>query len=374
MRREYWLSPDLLESKVVVNNIGSNLVSVEPNIFHPNEGGQPCDLGKIGNAKVISVDMREGSIVIELDEKLSDGKYTARVDKKNRLFTSRHHTAQHIISGIAESLFNLKTMGVHIGEHSTIDFDKEIDSETLESLELYSNRVVMDDIPVLSTFGSAPSRFDERINHIDSEDIRVVSIGDIDNSACCGAHVLSTGNVGYIRIVSNERKRGGSRIEFLAGEEAVLFSRNETNVLAEIRTLSSCSNDELVNKFSNLLESNKKLQQDINHIWSRNLSNIAENCGVLDINGNKVGLIIEIVPKKIQGKLMSVLLGANDAGIIISDRSISIYSDRLSSRDLLDTIIGKVGGKGGGNDRIAKGYLSASVSENDIKRSLSINE
>ena len=125
VKRLYWTNPDVYEVDVEVKSVGDRKVTIEPIVFHPDEGGQPADKGKIEQSEVLNVEIIDGNINHTLDKPLSDGKYIARVDRRHRLSVARRHTAQHIISGIAEKRFDLKTVGVHIGlESSTVDFDR----------------------------------------------------------------------------------------------------------------------------------------------------------------------------------------------------------------------------------------------------------
>jgi len=165
VKRLYWTNPDVYELEVEVKSIGDRRVTLDPIVFHPDEGGQPPDRGTIGEADVLNVEIIEGRIVHALGKPLGNGRYVARVDRQHRLHTSRQHTAQHIISGIAERQFDLKTAGVHIGfERSTIDFDKKTDWETVQAIEQYSMEVVTENIPVETVFNDTDirSRFDLR--------------------------------------------------------------------------------------------------------------------------------------------------------------------------------------------------------------------
>ncbi len=103
------MSPELFEAEVKVKTIADGKVTIDPIIFHPDEGGQPADKGAIGEANVCNVEIVNGQIVHTLDRPLSDGKYIARVNEQHRFYTASQHTAQHILSGIAEKQFGLGT-------------------------------------------------------------------------------------------------------------------------------------------------------------------------------------------------------------------------------------------------------------------------
>ncbi len=358
MRRAYWNSPDVFEFDVDVVSARERKVTINPDIFHPDEGGQPADKGMIGSAVIQSINLEDGEIVVTLDSDLKDGNYRAIIDKTQRLFTSRFHTAQHIISGIAESDFGLKTVGVHISEISTIDFDNELNWDDAVKLETLSNEIVMENIPVETSFGTGATRFNEAIEKLDSDDIRIVTIGEIDSSACCGAHVPKTGNVGLVKIISLEKKRDGSRISFVAGSQAMIYSQNESHVLRGLRKNTSCSNDELSAKFQQLANKNKKMNRELVTLWTRLLPSVADSCEVLSYKNNTIGYSLENLPGKIQNKLTLMISDKHGIGIVVSEGSISIISKTISAVELLSIITKKLGGKGGGNEKNARGIIA----------------
>ena len=74
MKRLYWTQPDVIEAEVEVVTVGPNQVTIDPILFHPDEGGQPADRGTIGEAVVQDVQVVDGKIVHTLDRPLADGK------------------------------------------------------------------------------------------------------------------------------------------------------------------------------------------------------------------------------------------------------------------------------------------------------------
>jgi hypothetical protein len=153
MKRLYWTHPDVFEAEVEVVAVGPGKVTIDPILFHPDEGGQPADKGTIGEAVVHDVQVVDGKIVHTLDRPLTDGRYVACLDKERRLYTATQHTAQHILSGVAASQFGLETVGVYIGlEGCTVDFDKKLEWDVAEEIERRAMEVVTLDIPVETTF------------------------------------------------------------------------------------------------------------------------------------------------------------------------------------------------------------------------------
>ena len=368
MKRLYWTSPELFETEVEIKAIADCKVTIEPVIFHPDEGGQPADKGAIGQANVCNVEIINGRIVHKLDRPLSDGKYIARVNKRHRFYTACQHTAQHILSGIAEKQFGLGTTGVHIGfERCTVDFDKRIDWETVKELEQQSMEAVALNIPVETVFNDTDVRIRSDSKEIETDLIRVVKIGDYDKSACCGSHLRTTGQIGIIRIFDIESKKKGTRIFFLAGGKALEHSQLETSILRELRKSAGCSTSELSAIFQKTLGHSKELTKEISRLWSRMLPELIKSAEAAEVESSKIGIQVTDIPRQLVTKLAGMIADAIDgAGIVVSDVNIAISSNRMNANELLRKIQNTVGGKGGGSSRAANGRLSRTVTTDEL--------
>ncbi len=372
MERLYWTNPDVYEIEVEVKAIGDCRVAINPIVFHPDEGGQQPDKGTIGKAEVLGVEMIDGRIVHTLDRPLDDGKYVARVDKKHRLQSARQHTAQHIISGVAEKRFGLKTLGVHIGVDScTVDFDKKIDWQTAQAIERDSMGAVTENIAVETVFGDsdARSRFD--LTAIESDMIRIVKISEYDTSACCGTHIRRTGDIGIIRILDIESKKDGTRVAFVAGEKALEFSQIETSVLRELRKLVKCSMAELLILFQKAMDNAKGLNKELERLQGLMLSGLVASAEIIEIDGAKAGIQVDAVSGKLAGKLAGLIAGEIDGtGIVVSEGTIVINSKNLNANDLLSKLKEAFGGKGGGSPQAASGKLEGAVTSQSLNMSV----
>ena len=368
MKRLYWTNPDDCEVEVEVKSIGGCTVTINPIVFHPDEGGQPADKGRIGESDVLKVEIVDGRIIHTLDNPLSDGTHIACVDRQHRLHVARRHTAQHIISGIAEKRFDLKTVGVHIGlESCTVDFDKKIDFETAQTIERDSMEVVTENITVETVFNDTDVRTRFDLKEIESDMIRVVKIGDYDASACCGTHVRRTGDIGIIRILDLESKKNGMRVSFAAGPTALEFSQAETSILKELRQLSKCSTIELPAILSKALESSKNLNKEVERLQELMLSGFVESARIVEIGSSKIGIQIDVVSGKLAGKLAALIANEIDGtGIVISDSNIVINSKNINANDLLKKLHKAVGGKGGGSANAASGRLDKQVTTEQV--------
>jgi alanyl-tRNA synthetase len=379
MKRLYWTNPEVFEAEVEVKLLDDkvhdnklldhNKVTIDPVIFHPDEGGQPSDKGAIGAATVLKVEIVEGKIVHTLDKPLAGGKHLARLDKKHRLYTASQHTAQHIISGIAQRQFNLETTGVHIGaERCTVDFDQKTDEETLTDLERLSNEIVTLNLPIETLFNDTEVRIRGEGKEIEADMMRVVKIGDIDKSACCGAHRANTGQVGIIRIFDFESKKKGTRVYFLAGQKALEFSQSETAVLREMRKLIRCATADLPAMVQKALDESGRLNKEINQLWAMKLSELVKSAEIIEIESSKIGIQVVEIPSKLMTRLAAMIAGdVKGAGIVVSGVNVAISSHSLDAGSLLKRIQQKAGGKGGGSAQAANGVLERALSVDELK-------
>jgi len=368
MKRLYWTQPDTLEAEVVVAALEDSRVTTDPVLFHPDEGGQPPDAGTIGEANVLGVEVIDGQIVHRLDRPLSNGRYVARVDRLRREHTASHHTAQHIISGIAQERFGLRTTGVHIGlERCTVDFDRKVEWETVTALEREVMEVVTLDVPVETLFDEADVRVRDELKPIEADVIRVVKIGAWDQSACCGAHVRTTGRIGVVRLCDIESKKDGTRLFFLAGRKALEYSQQETNILRELRKAASCSTPELLATFEKAQSQARDLTKEIARLWTQMLPGLAASAQVREVQSSKVGVQVAEVPPQLVAKLAGLIAETTEGvGIAVSGTRIAISSRTLDAAALLKTIQSAVGGKGGGSAGAANGNLGRTVTADEL--------
>jgi alanyl-tRNA synthetase len=369
----YWTEPDVFETQVQVTVLGPNKVAIEPILFHPDEGGQPPDAGFIGEAVVRDVQVVQGRVEHSLDRPLAEGTYAARVDKERRLCTAVQHTAQHVLSGIAARCFDLATVGVHIGlDGSTVDFDKKIEWDTALELERLAMEAVMLDIPVETTFDDTTGQVRSRLGPIESDVIRVVRIGDYDISACCGAHVPSTGRIGIIRVFDLENRKGGTRMSFTAGGRALEQSQSETAILRELRKATACATADLPSILQKTLERSKELAKEVDWLWSLRLADLAKSAGVITVDSSKVGIHVGELPKELVATLAGMIAEAVEGvGIVISGSQIAIGSRTLDAGGLLKHIQGHAGGKGGGSPKSASGRLDKPITADTLTDVLS---
>ena len=160
----------------------------------------------------------------------------------------QQHTGQHILSAAFDRLHRARTVGFHLGAAvSTVDFAIELTPRQIADAEVEANRVVWEDRPVAIRFVAAeeaeklPLRKEPERGGI----LRVIDVDGYDLSACGGTHVSRTGAVGLIGLLSAEKLRGGTRIEFVCGGRALRSLRTSRDAVAGCIRFLSVAPEEL---------------------------------------------------------------------------------------------------------------------------------
>ncbi len=198
-------------------------VVLDRSCFYPEGGGQPCDTGTLGLARVTDVHEREGEIVHRCTAPLS-GRVSGRIDWARRFDLMQQHSGEHIVSGLIHARYGYENVGFHMGaEMITIDLSGELDEAALRDIEAQANAYLWRDEPVLVSWPTAeelavlPYRSKKALTGA----VRIVTFPGADCCACCGTHVRRTGEIGLVRLLSCQRFREGVRIEMLCGGRAL---------------------------------------------------------------------------------------------------------------------------------------------------------
>jgi alanyl-tRNA synthetase len=198
--------------------------------------------------------------------------------------------------------------------------------------------------------------------------LRIVKIGAFDTSACCGAHVASTGRIGVIRIFDLESKKQGTRVSFLAGTKALERSQVETSLLRELRKMAGCATADLPALFQKGQERVKELGKELERIWSLRLSDLVKFAEAIPVGTSTVSIYAGELPRELASVLAGMIAEAtNGVGVVISDVNIALSSRTLDAGGLLKKMQNTVGGKGGGSPTSANGRLNRPMTVDELR-------
>ncbi len=199
-------------------------ITLDATAFYPEGGGQACDLGALGDARVLDVREQGEDIIHLCDAPLAVGEtVTGILDWDRRFDLMQQHSGEHILSGLVHEKYGFQNTGFHVGkEVMEIDFDGMIPPEDIPALEDRANRVIWENLPVLCHIPDpeALSKATYRSKRELPWPVRLVQIPHTDSCACCGVHVAYTGEIGLIKILSCVKFHQGVRLELVCGKRA----------------------------------------------------------------------------------------------------------------------------------------------------------
>ena len=223
-------NPESFDTKIVA--FTDSIIELESTAFYPMGGGQPADIGTIKSddfqCKVVDV-RKKGAIhhhITELIGTLDVGDLVCcTIDSEWRNKLSAMHTAQHLISALANEEWGANTVGNQIGfDRTRIDLEFEnrdvFDPDHLQDLV---NAVISKDLPVSMDFRASRELISDPLVRVnmnrmppDIDVWRTISIGDLDVCPCAGTHVVSTGEIPDVEITRVKSKGAGRlRVEYI---------------------------------------------------------------------------------------------------------------------------------------------------------------
>jgi alanyl-tRNA synthetase len=223
-------------------------VLLDRTAFYPTSGGQPNDLGKLADVKVLDVRDDGEDVAHIVDEELSPGLVDGCVDWGRRFDHMQQHTGQHLLSAMFQERFGLPTVSFHLGgELCTIDLrGPEPSPDALQGAQRAANAVIFEDRPVNVRYGTADQLAQRGVRkEVDREGIlRAIEIEAADLQPCGGTHVKSTGQIGVVLVRRCTKIRQDWRVEFACGARADRMATNDFRLLRTIGERLSCSPEE----------------------------------------------------------------------------------------------------------------------------------
>ena len=282
--------------EATVERVDGRDVVLEETYFYAESGGQPADRGRIGDSRVVDVQVDDDGVVVQtLDEPPNFGvgrSVLCRVDWRRRMYCMRAHTASHVLYGAARTCmddlgyggFDIRAAADRpsaeaVGWRGSVDGSEGVDSsdadrvrvdfvtstdvddDVLVTLERRANQAVWESRDVTwETVSAAAARerdgivFNEKTEEGvfgENAEVRVVTVGGaevaagepsgtpFDVAACGGTHVRNTREIGPITVLGRSNPgEGMTRVEFAVGPRGIERRGSEkTALLAASRAL-----------------------------------------------------------------------------------------------------------------------------------------
>ena len=241
---------DVLERPVTGFSEKERHVAFSQTPFYASSGGQVGDIGVIKNltkgfeVRVTNTTKHEAGAI--LHHILADGVrfdpgdeclLTVDVERRNRI--RRNHTATHMLHAALRDV-----LGTHVKQAGSLVNDVELrfdfshfekmTDEQLCEVEAIANAAVLADHVVTTdllsleqaTASGAIGLFEDEYRG--KPEVRVVSVGSVSKELCGGTHVSRSGEIGLIKIISEESIASGTRrLRAITGDRVLSHLRQQ---------------------------------------------------------------------------------------------------------------------------------------------------
>jgi alanyl-tRNA synthetase len=255
--------------------------------FYGESGGQMGDIGYIYNdesvIKVLDTKKYLGihAHICQLEKgsiKIKDP-ITLKIDTDYRSNLRAHHSATHILHAVLREV-----LGTHVTQKGSLvaadrlRFDithpKAITHEELLRIEAKVNAIIIQNSEVKTQLLSTEEAINKGAMALFGEkydsEVRVVSMGFANQQEiyslelCGGTHVGRTGDIGLLKIISeNAIAAGIRRIEAVCGKYALMYSQENEKIISDICLQLKASKSEINSKVDNLLNEKKELEKKV---------------------------------------------------------------------------------------------------------------
>src|SRR5262245_50997471 len=213
----------LRDFTATVTKVDGDRVALDRTAFYPTGGGQPHDVGTLGDATVTNVRKEGDDVWHTLDGPVPDvgAEVEGRVDWDRRHRLMRTHTAMHVLCGVIWNEWGKAVTGGNM-EPLEARMDFEFDPlpegfgprvEELVNTEIAADRTIEIDFLPRGTALEDADLIRTKVNLIPESvtEIRVVDIVGLDKQADGGTHVHSTKEIGRFEVVKTESKGKGNK-------------------------------------------------------------------------------------------------------------------------------------------------------------------
>ena len=249
----------------------------------------------------------------------------------------------------------------------TIDYNADISWEEVLRIEERANRYIWENHPISITY---PSR--EELKNIDyrskkelTGQVRITSFPGADCCACCGTHVLRSGEVGLVKFLSCQKFRQGVRLELLCGERAYRYlaeSWEQNHAIARqlsVKDGATCGAVEKLQNERNEARDRAAVLEEENFRWTAQEYAGAGNVLLVTgpLSGDGARRLCDAVSAECGGRC-AVFSGTDGGGY----RYAVIHAGHDIRQGIKD-MNAALHGRGGGRDGFAQGSVQAAETE-----------
>ena len=364
--------------------------------FYGESGGQVGDTGTIRSSdgaviEISGTQKKLGDVFVHIGHvvegvlKVGD-EVELRVDKQARSAIRANHSATHLVH---EAL--RRVLGDHVAQKGSLvdasrlrfDFSqpRPVDSDELTAIEKIANSIVAQNNPVVTRLMGVEEAIEQGALALFGEkygdEVRVVSMGeDVDEvgttstystELCGGTHVLRTGDIGLVKIVSEGAVASGvRRIEALTGAGARDYLGEQDARVRTAANVLKTTPANIIDRIETILDDRKKLEREL--IQARRKlalgqggsgtdlkTDVSDICGIKvmaralkGVEAKELRSLVDDAKRQIVSGIVAIITVTDEgkAGLVVGVTA--DLTDTYNAVDLVRVGAHVVGGKGGG--------------------------
>ena len=344
-------------------------VTLDATAFYPEGGGQACDLGTLGSARVLDVREKGEAVVHLCDRALEVGAMVeGNIDYARRFDLMQQHTGEHMVSGVIHKRYGYHNTGFHMGSDViTIDFDGVIPAEDLPAIEAEVNAGIWQDLPLRCWYPAEDElpQVGYRTKKALPWPVRIVEVPGYDKCACCGIHVARTGEVGLVKLFTVISFRGGSRMEMACGKRALAMLNaafDQNRQVSQAFSAKIWETGEAARRMNETLEQEKqRFSQLLRKQFESIAGNYVNHGNVLrfeeGLDSVQVRMLADAIAQKCGGRA-AVFSGTEETGyaycLVTREGDLKQFGKEMTAA---------LKGRGGGKPNFQQGRVSAATEQ-----------
>jgi len=363
-------------------------IIVDQTPFYAASGGQVADAGVVENltlpgqrSRIVDVvKIPNGPSVHELKNKgllfLPGHEVKLTVDKEKRDRIRRNHTATHILHAALRSI-----LGQHVKQAGSLVNDIELrfdfshfekmTDEQIAHVEDFANAAVLADhqvstelvSPEQATESGAIGLFEDEYRG--KSEVRVVSVGDASKELCGGTHVSRSGEIGLIKIVSEESIAAGTRrIRAITGDAVLAHLRQQDTfrqlMYEQLGDDPAVGIEQLTSQIEALTSQLNEFVGDRLQALSGEIAETAVDVGEAtlvasraDLPGDQLKQLADLIEERTQPSV--IILAGESSGRALVVCKVSKGIKAIRAGDVVKSMSQALGGGGGGAPHFAQG-------------------
>ena len=358
--------------------------------FYGESGGQVGDIGTLqGENATLAVQdtLRPSADLVVHRCQVLEGEITpyttlqAEINTEHRNAVAVSHTATHLLhSGLRHILGTHVAQAGSLVEPGRLRFDfshyDAVSAEQLREIEEFVNEKIRGNDAVsiremsldAAKAKGALAFFGDKYGDI----VRVVQAGAYSVELCGGTHVDATGELGFVKLLSESSIAAGvRRVEALTGTMAVATVQEDTALLGAIANLLKTPKVGLSERIERLLQEQRDLEQQVQQLKSHqalsNIGALAESATlvedvqvissrVTDTDRNGLRRLVDELKTRLEsGVIALAAVSGNEVAFVVGVTSDLVKQRGLHAGKIISELTELAGGRGGGRPELAQG-------------------